>query len=59
MDKEITAPSFEKWVEMIKSNITTYSMNDLNALLKYCKNGSYFGEYDQLIKLIETEIQSR
>jgi hypothetical protein len=58
MDKEI-APSFEKWVEGIKTNITSYSIKELNELLKFAKNGSYFGQYDELISVIENEINAR
>lgn len=58
MDKKI-APTFEKWVETIKSEVSMMSDWELNMFVEKLSMMSYFNEYDNLIKFIETEIDNR
>jgi hypothetical protein len=58
MDQEI-APTFEKWIQGVKQQITQYSIPELKYLLNWAENASFYDTYNELIELIKAEINAR
>jgi len=60
MDSKIgMAKSYEQWVEAVKHDIAYWTDAEINHLLNWCKNASYFDSYKTMIEVLENEITSR
>lgn len=51
--------TYEQWVEAVKHDIHTWKVAEINYLLNWCKNASYFDSYKSMIEVLENELMNR